>query len=306
MDNQKALMTLDDQQMAIILKDVDTTGMTENQQRELALILAEEQAEQQQQQGFTFKPQRTKINKDSQTFVDPLGNGMDELRGVVVHKQKIRGLWNKDDVLVCSSLDCITGTERDVEGKPIVTGTDATGNPIYKKRACSSCPWNEWGSAVDEAGNRRKGKACKEQRRIYMMVPGYKLPIVLSLPPTSLTPWDDYCSALATAGKSELKRQVILTLSKAGSGKETYAVINKPRQGDAVPPLDILKYADIKRRFAASWSQEEVSKDDYDAASDSGVSEAEMDSALFGKESGQAADGTGGAAVTGGGDGWDQ
>lgn len=292
----QALATIDNQQMELILKDVDTTGMTEEQKRELALVLAEEAAQQQSQQGYNFKPQRVKINKDSQTFVDPLGNGMDELRGVVVHKQRIRGMWNKDDVLVCSSLDCITGTERDEEGRAIVTGTDGTGNPVYKKRACSSCPWNEWGSATDDAGNRRRGKACKEQRRIYMMVPGYQLPIVLTLPPTSITPWDDYCSALATAGKSELKRQVILTLSKAGSGKEVYAVLNKPRQGDTISPLDILKYADIRKRFAATWSQEEVTKDDYDAATDgSSVSSAEMDNALFAKE----------PAGSGSGDGWD-
>jgi hypothetical protein len=295
-----ALMTLENLQIDLILKDVDTTGMTEEQKRELALILAEDIAQQQSQQGFNFKPQRVKINKDAIAFVDPLGNGMDELRGVVVHKQKIRGMWNKDDVLVCSSLDCITGTVRDEEGKPIVTGTDAQGNPIYKKRACSSCPYNEWGSAVDEAGNRRKGKACKEQRRIFMMVPGYQLPIVLTLPPTSISVWDDYCSALATAGKSELKRQVILTLSKAGSGKEVYAVLNKPRQGDPVPPMDILKYADIRKRFAATWSQEEVTKDDYDAASDgSSVSDAEMDAALFNSQN----NGNGGAEAPA--DGWD-
>ena len=274
-DNAQALMTINDQQMAVILKDLDTTGMTESQELELALVLAEDLEQQQKQQGYTFKPQRVMINKDSQAFVDPLGNSIDELRGVVVHKQQIRGLWNKDDVLICSSLDCITGDERDDEGKPIITGTDAGGNPIFKKRPCSSCPQNEWGSAIDDAGNRRKGKACKEQRRIFMMVPGYQLPIVVTLPPTSIGVWDDYCSALATAGKSELKRQVALTLSKAGSGKETYAVLNKPRQGDPVPPLDILKYANLRKDFTALWSAEEVTKEEY-AGGGSAVSEADM------------------------------
>ena len=299
----KALMTIDNQQIDELLRDVDTTGMTEEEKHELALILAEDIAQQQTQQGFNFKPQRVKINKDSQTFVDPLGNGIDELRGVVVHKQRVRGMWNQDDVMVCSSLDCVIGIEKDDEGRAIVTGTDSAGNPVYKKRPCSTCPWNEWGSATDDAGNRRRGKACKEQRRVFMMVPGYQLPIVLTLPPTSITPWDDYCSALATAGKSELKRQVILTLSKAGSGKEVYAVINKPRQGDPVSPMDILKYADIRKRFAAEWSREEVTKDEYDAggsgnsSADSTVSDVEMDGVLF-SSSKQTTD-------AGSGDGWD-
>lgn len=277
--SSNALATINEQQMAVILKDVDTTGMTDEQKHELALVLAEDLEQQQKQQGYKFKPQRVMINKDSQTFVDPLGNSLDELRGVVVHKQQIRGLWNKDDVLICSSLDCVTGDECDDEGRSIVTGTDASGNPIFKKRPCSSCPQNEWGSAVDDAGNRRRGKACKEQRRVFLMVPGYQLPIVVTLPPTSIGVWDDYCSALATAGKSELKRQVALTLSKAGSGKETYAVLNKPRQGDAVPPLDILKYANMRKDFAARWSAEEVTKDEYSGAGNSSgstVSDADM------------------------------
>ncbi len=297
----QALATIDAQQMEVILKDVDTTGMTEEEKQQLALVLYEDAKMQQSQQGFDFKPQRIKINKDSQTFVDPLGNALEELRGVVVHKQKIRGMWNQDDVLICSSLDCVTGTVRDEEGKPIVTGTDAQGNPIYKKRACSSCPYNEWGSAIDEAGNRRKGKACKEQRRIFMMVPGYHLPVVLTLPPTSIKVWDDYCSALATAGKSELKRQVILTLSKAGSGKEVYAVLNKPRQGDPVPPKMILEYANLRKKCAALWSAEEVSRDDYDAASDSDtVMDEQMESALFSKNVG-----SNGASTQQVSDGWD-
>jgi len=294
---EHALNTIDQQEMSIILKDVDTSNMTEEEKRELALVLKEELDQQQLQQGFSFKPQRVTINKDSQTFVDPLGNGMDELRGVVVHKQKIRAMWNEKDIPICSSLDCVTGIVKDEEGNPIVTGTDANGDPIYKKRACSSCPYNQWGSAVDEAGNRRKGKACKEQRRIFMMVPGYKLPIVLSLPPSSIGVWDDFCSALATAGKSELKRQVVLTLSKAGSGKEIYAMLNKPRQGDPVPPKDILYYARIRKDFAAQWSAEEVAQDEYKAANDdSGVTDEQMQQAMFNEDNEQK-----GAAA----EGWD-
>ena len=270
-----ALATIDEAQMATILKDIDTTGMTDEQKHELALVLAEDLEQQKKQQGYTFKPQRVLINKDSQAFVDPLGNSIDELRGVVVHKQQIRGLWNKDDVLICSSLDCIAGIERDEEGKPIITGTDAGGNPIQKKRPCSSCPSNDWGSAVDDAGNRRRGKACKEQRRVFMMVPGYQLPVVVTFSPKSINVWDDYCSALATAGKSELKQQAVLTLSKAGSGKEIYAVLNKPRRGDPVPPLDILKFANLRKDFAARWSAEDVAEEEY-AGGGSTVSDADV------------------------------
>jgi len=51
---------------------------------------------------------------------------------------------------------------------------------------CAICPHNQWGSAVDDAGNAREGKRCQDNARIAVSVPGVLDPMLLRVPPTSL------------------------------------------------------------------------------------------------------------------------
>jgi hypothetical protein len=53
---------------------------------------------------------------------------------------------------------------------------------------------NEWGSA--EGGGR--GKACREQKNIVMMLPGQLLPVLLTLPVSSIQPSKKYMLGLAS------------------------------------------------------------------------------------------------------------
>lgn len=242
---ETALMILTDEQVNLILKNVDTTGMSMEDKRALAVVIQQDLDE--SRQGFDFKPQRYKINKDNQTFTDPLGNAHDELKGVMLHKQKVRALWKQgENVPLCSSLDCIAGTDR--EGK---------------KRACSSCPYDAWGSASDNAEERR-GKACKEMRRIYLVEKDGFLPILVTLSPTSIRPWDDFNSARATMGISDLTAEVILRLIPGKNGGYTFSVIN-PKNGGKIPPAEILRYFQMRQKFVESWQKAEITADDYGA-----------------------------------------
>ncbi|MGB9825072.1 MAG: hypothetical protein ACPLRU_00210 [Desulfofundulus sp.] len=241
---ETALTPLTDAQVELLLKNVDTTGMSMEDKRALAMVI--QQDLEASRQGFDFRPQRYKINKDNQTFTDPLGNAHDELRGVVLHKQKVRALWKQgENVPLCSSLDCITGADRD-----------------GKKRSCSGCPYDAWGSASDNAEERR-GKACKEMRRIYLVEQGGFLPILITLPPTSIKPWDDFCSARATMGISDLSAEVILRLIPGKTNSFTYSVI-QPKNGSKIPPADILRYFQMRQKFVEAWQKAEITADDYD------------------------------------------
>ena len=62
-------------------------------------------------------------------------------------------------------------------------GMDQDGN----RKPCNSCPMNEWGTAEDE-----RGKACKNMHRLYIIREGEMLPLLLTLPPTSLKNLSDY------------------------------------------------------------------------------------------------------------------
>lgn len=243
---ESALMQaqLTDAQVNLILKNVDTTGMSMEDMRALAMVIREDMDT--SQQGFDFRPQRYKINKDNQTFTDPLGNAHDELRGVMLCKQKVRALWKQgENVPLCSSLDCITGVDRD-----------------GKKRPCDGCPHDVWGSASDNTEERR-GKACKEMRRIYLVEKDGFLPILVTLPPTSIKPWDDFNSARATMGISDLSAEVILRLVPAKTNSFTYSVV-VPKNGSKIPPAEILRFYQLRQKFVEAWSKAEITADDYE------------------------------------------
>jgi hypothetical protein len=244
--NASALANYDpnSKEMAMILANVDTTGLTVEQKQEVALVLYEDYMS--SKQGFNFKPQRYKINKDTQTFTDPLGKTYDEIRGVAVFKQKIRGWWKKGEkVPLCSSFDCVTGIDRD-----------------GKQRPCVGCPQNEWGSAPTEDGEARKGKACKEMRRAFFIPSEQIVPIVVSFPPTSIGPWDDFFSARITQGISDLAAEVAITLVPATANGFDYSVV-KLKSGAKVAPKDLLEFNKVRKQFSTVWEREEITADDY-------------------------------------------
>lgn len=91
-----------------------------------------------------------------------------ELVGVILDHNPVNSYWaNKftggNEQPDCSSFDGKQGVVRD-------TG---------EIRNCESCPYNKFGS--DNAG-----KACKNIHRVFMLREGNPVPLILSLPPTSL------------------------------------------------------------------------------------------------------------------------
>jgi hypothetical protein len=69
-------------------------------------------------------------------------------------------------------------------------GITGEGNP---SGACSECPFNAWGSAV---GGR--GKACQQRMRLLVLWGNLLLPLVVSLPRTSVEPAEQLLFELAT------------------------------------------------------------------------------------------------------------
>jgi hypothetical protein len=246
---ETALMKMSDAQVELVLRHVDTAGLSPEEKRVLAAVLLEDLKA--SRQGYDFRPQRYRINKDTQKFVDPFGNATDEIRGVVLLKQKVRAYWKPGERRPrCSSLDCITGY--DEKGEPHV---------------CRGCPYDQWGSASTDA-EERKGKACKEMRRIYMVPENGFYPILVTLPPTSIAAWDNFCSARITQGISDLAMEVVLQLVPASTGSYDYSVL-KPKNGRRIPPAEILRYHQIQKMFVESWKQAEVTAEDYETADES-------------------------------------
>jgi hypothetical protein len=138
------------------------------------------------------------------------------LDGVLIHHKRVRAYWPSDDEDGAPPACRSEGPEHLAVG---------IGNPGVK---CSECPYNQFGSGVNKDGSESNGKACKENELWFMIResgPGSFLPIVVKLPPTSLSNAKDYRTG-PIAGAGLLKTSVVtrLTLAKQDRGNESYSI----------------------------------------------------------------------------------
>lgn len=112
--------------------------------------------------------------------------------GVIVYDHSANAYFGEQDMSntppICSSLDGVIGFNT------------ACGKSI----ACKGCPLNEYGTAKNG-----RGKACKNMRRLYIMTEGLPLPVILTLPPTSLTSFANY--RLSSLAAKKLKPNEVVT-----------------------------------------------------------------------------------------------
>lgn len=129
------------------------------------------------------------------------------LTGVILHHHAVNSYWpgefdGSNNVPDCSSAD-------GKQGLDIKTG---------EVRDCSTCPFNQFGSS--SKGN---GKACKNGHRIYLLRSGEVLPVLISLPPTSLRAFKDYVAKrLVVKGK---RTSSVLTTIKLKREKSADGII---------------------------------------------------------------------------------
>lgn len=175
-----------------------------------------------------------------------------KLEGVVIHNHKCNARFDEDTLgepPICASMDGKIGNAVNPE----------TGE--VESFGCLDCPFNEFGSAH---GGKGPGKACKNMIRLYMMVPGSPIPILISLPPTSMKNWQAYrISTLAAKGLKpyEVVTELTLTIAANKAGVK-YSVV-KPRLVGKLGPED----AAAARFFASGFMPSvEISADDYNTA----------------------------------------
>ena len=103
-------------------------------------------------------------------------NGVQSIEGVILAAHKVNVRWGHDygsrqqgEQPVCRSLDGVTGVVLE------------TGETVQ----CESCPYNQYG----ENGQR---KACSNKHQLYILREGDLLPVLFSIPPTSLKAYNNY------------------------------------------------------------------------------------------------------------------
>lgn len=98
-------------------------------------------------------------------------------------------------------------------------GAFGQGNP---GGPCRACPYNQFGSS-----SKGEGKACKDMMHVLIVPPNSTLPLLLSVPPTSIKPMRQFLLRAAGAGISTSAMEVALSLTKEkANGGQTYSRIS--------------------------------------------------------------------------------
>lgn len=114
------------------------------------------------------------------------------------------------------------GSEYDENTSPLCSSVDGRVGIGEPGGTCAVCPLNQFGSALDGSG---KGKACKNMRVLYLLRDGDFMPLQLTLPPTSIRPFNDFYSlCFASRRRGTCGSVVQIGLKKMNNGRDDYSV----------------------------------------------------------------------------------
>ncbi len=181
---------------------------------------------------------------------------MKTISGVIVFTHRTNGYWEgaygdgeQGKIPLCSSID----------GK---TGYDRREN---RTRDCGACPMNQFGSARDQFGNSGKGKACKNMRRLYIMMDGDPNFYLLTVPPTSIRDVGNQLATIMASGTPYTGLIVKLTLSKAhNAGGIEYSKVVIKKSG-LLPPAVAKEVQEMRQRIKSQYQNIAITADDYAA-----------------------------------------
>lgn len=245
---EKAVVTIEPEKALAILKAAGVEGIEAlSAEDQVALVQALQADVANAAQQSQYRPARFGIDHRTRKFRDDLGNLLPELKGVVIFNHRARGRWIEGEKPPrCSSMDGIHGNELD--GKQQIN--------------CATCPFNpqvngKWG---DKEG-------CKEMKRLFVLLEGDRYPVLLTLPPTSLKPWDQFVSALQRRGKALISTYTIFGLDSAAAHGQDFAKI-APALGPALPAELILKLAKVKDEVVRVAAEIGIEETDYAKSED--------------------------------------
>jgi len=175
-----------------------------------------------------------------------------EFEGIIIDQHPCNAYWEqafKDSgggtPPTCSSLDGKRGSlPRDEEGR--------FGD-------CATCKLNKPGSGNDTEW----GRACKNMKRLHILMDGYELPRRLTLPPTSIKPADNFFSGLLDRKMPYTAFKVKFSLIE---GKSSTGIAYSKIQLATIDQISIEKYLEIKaflENHLASIRGQEILTEEY-------------------------------------------
>ena len=163
--------------------------------------------------GLQLTMQRVKIPGGGNLQFEIRGDDPDnpdyerKLVGVILYHHFANAYWPE-------------GSEYDDNVPPFCQSFDGKQGYGEPGGVCAACAFNQFGSTANGSG-----KACKNMRQIYLLRSGEYLPLQLSLPPTSLRPFNDFMNLAFVARRRPSYSAIVeIGLKRAESGGYTYSV----------------------------------------------------------------------------------
>lgn len=214
------------------------------------------------------------VQGETEDDVEP----MKAIEGVIVFTHRVNAYWpgtygegDGSKAPACSSMDGKTGLNAD------------TGEVCN----CDICPYNQYGTGIDDKGRQVKGKACKNMRRVYLLMSGDPNLYLLTVPPTSIRPVNRQLAKILSGGTPYVGMVMRFTLERVkNSGGIVYSKVQVQTAG-RLPAAAIAQIRQMRAEIKKQHQSMAITLDDYEPAHAKGQpvdvnpDDAEMDS-LYG------------------------
>lgn len=178
-------------------------------------------------EGMQLSFQRVKIPGGGMLQFEIPGDNPEEpdyvktIEGIIVYSHLNNAYWAE-------------GMEYDDNATPLCSSLDGKVGCGSPGGTCATCSLNKFGTATDANGKPAKGKACKNMRSLYVLRNGDAMPILLSLPPTSLTPYKEFANACFLMKNRPLYTGLVQIGLKRVEGANAYSIATFKKLRDFV------------------------------------------------------------------------
>jgi len=143
--------------------------------------------------------------------------------------------------------------------------SDQNGNNVQAE-LCRDCEKNKFGSDEKDDGSPGRGKACKNMKRVHVLIMGEMLPHRMTLPPSSLKVIDDYISRLTSKGLPYQLTYTTFKLVKAqNKDGVAYSEIKLERGELITDEKQARNLAKLLREFQPVMRGQEIVAEEYKA-----------------------------------------
>jgi len=192
-----------------------------------------------QMEGIEVRLPQIRIAHQAQIFIFPDGKKVETFRGVILDMNKANAYWAESfeesgggTPPTCSSLDGLA---------------PEPGSEDIQSSSCLTCPQNKFGSG------KKDGKACKNMKRIHVLMDGSMMPFRLTIPPSNLKAVDLYVSLLTAQNipYQLIETEFSLRVAQNKEGIE-YSELHLRNCGQA-PMIQSVEDAQKMKSLVAQW-----------------------------------------------------